>query len=202
MRFDPTVLGDYTLIIFAFAAAFIVVLWLSLIIWTARDIGRRSSDGFTRVLAVLVVTLLFIPGWFLYLILRPASTLEDEYQRTLEEEALLQNIEDVAHCPGCNRRIQADWMVCPSCHTRLKKSCHHCWKLIDLPWNICPYCGTPASGVPGNPFTEEEDAEDIPKKSGSDASGESRLLDSNNKWVFFPRQNPEDTESNPPSSEG
>jgi RNA polymerase subunit RPABC4/transcription elongation factor Spt4 len=73
--------------------------------------------------------------------------LEEEYQQTLEEEALLQAIEDQAVCPGCERRIKEDWVVCPSCQTKLRKPCHSCGRLMELPWNICPYCGTPSPGM-------------------------------------------------------
>ena len=79
--------------------------------------------------------------------LRPQITLEEEYQKTLEEEALLQAIEDQPVCPGCERRISADWQVCPNCHTKLRKSCQKCGKLMDLPWNVCPFCATPEYGL-------------------------------------------------------
>jgi hypothetical protein len=36
---------------------------------------------------------LFIPGVIIYLVLRPAKTIEEEYLTTLEEEALLRAIE-------------------------------------------------------------------------------------------------------------
>jgi RNA polymerase subunit RPABC4/transcription elongation factor Spt4 len=88
-----------------------------------------------------------LPGVLVYLILRPPRTLEEEYQRTLEEEALLQALEDLPLCPGCERRVKEDWQVCPNCHTKLKKTCHNCAKFMELPWNICPYCGTPAPGM-------------------------------------------------------
>src|SRR5258707_15894314 len=84
---------------------------------------------------------------FRSLILRPSRTLEEEYQRTLEEEALLQALEDLPLCPGCERRVKDEWQVCPNCHTKLKKTCHNCAKLMELSWNICPYCGTPAPGM-------------------------------------------------------
>jgi len=96
---------------------------------------------------VLVVALLFLPGIVVYLILRPPRTLEEEYQHTLEEEALLQAIEDAPLCPGCGRRVKENWVICPSCHTRLKKACHQCGKLMELPWNLCPFCGAPAPGM-------------------------------------------------------
>ncbi|HOD04223.1 MAG TPA: zinc ribbon domain-containing protein [Anaerolineaceae bacterium] len=147
MNFDPSFISSFTLIAVAFAAAFTVALWLSLIFWTYRDIRQRSRDPLAKILAVLVVAVLFLPGILVYLILRPPHTLEDEYQQTLEEEALLQSIEDNPLCPGCGRRIQADWVACPNCHTRLRKRCHQCNKLMELPWNLCPYCGTPAPGM-------------------------------------------------------
>ena len=147
MNFDPTSLSNFMLILVTWGALFLAALWLSLIIWTFRDIRARARDPLGRILAVLVVAVLFLPGIVVYLILRPRHTLEDEYQRTLEEEALLQSIEETSVCPGCGRRTQPDWMVCPNCHTKLKKPCHHCGKLMDLPWNLCPYCSTPTPGM-------------------------------------------------------
>jgi hypothetical protein len=142
MNFDPTVVNSIVLIGTAFAAAFLATLWLSLIIWTFRDIRKRSRDPFARITAVLVVAVLFLPGLLIYTLLRPAKTLEDEYQQTLEEEALLQTIEDIPLCPGCTRKVQPTWIVCPSCQTKLKKKCSHCNMLLELPWNICPFCAT------------------------------------------------------------
>ncbi len=147
MTVNPSFLRTFLLVLTAWSAAFLVALWLSLIFWTYRDIRNRGSDPLLRILAVLLVAVLFLPGWVIYLVLRPPHTLEEEYQRTLEEEALLQAVEEAARCPGCGRRVQADWLLCPYCHTRLKKACHHCGKLMELPWEICPYCGTPAPGV-------------------------------------------------------
>ena len=144
---DPQTLSNLIMGLAAWGAAFLIALWLSLIIWTYRDISSRARDPLIRILATIIVALLFLPGIVVYLILRPARTLDDEYQHTLEEEALLQSIEDIPLCPGCGRRIEDTWAVCPNCHTRLKKVCHQCRKLMDLAWNICPYCGTPAPGM-------------------------------------------------------
>lgn len=156
MNFDPAALGNFFLILTAWAAAFIAALWLSLVFWTYRDIKARARDPLSRILAVLVVAVLFLPGIVIYLILRPSHTLEQEYQHTLEEEALLQAIEDSPLCPGCGRRIKDNWSVCPNCHTKLRKNCHHCGKLMELPWNICPYCGTPAPGMRREHLTLDE----------------------------------------------
>jgi RNA polymerase subunit RPABC4/transcription elongation factor Spt4 len=155
-------LSNLVLIAVGFGAAFLSALWLSLIIWTYRDIRRRARDPLARILAVLVVAVLFLPGVLVYLILRPQRTLEEEFQQTLEEEALLQSIEDNTVCPGCGRRIREDWVACPSCHTRLKKPCHQCGRLMELPWNLCPYCGTPAPGMRRENMTIDDAMRNLP----------------------------------------
>lgn len=144
---NPSSLSSLLMILTVWGGAFLAALWLSLVIWAYRDIRARARDPLARILAVLVVALLFLPGIVVYLILRPARTLEEEYQHTLEEEALLQAIEDSPLCPGCSRRVKELWVVCPNCQTKLKKACHQCGKLMELPWNICPFCGAPAPGM-------------------------------------------------------
>lgn len=170
MIFDTTTLNSLLMVAVSFAAAFLAALWLAVVIWTYRDIRSRARDPLARILAALVVAVLFLPGILIYLILRPARTLEDEYQRSLEEEALLQNIEDIPQCPGCNRRIQADWIVCPSCHTRLKKVCHQCGKLMELPWNLCPYCATPTPGARREKISLEEALQSLPREAGEETA--------------------------------
>jgi RNA polymerase subunit RPABC4/transcription elongation factor Spt4 len=147
MPLDPAFLSNAVLVLTAFAGAFVVALWISLVIWTYRDVRRRSRDPLVQILSALLVAVLNLPGILIYLILRPSRTLEDEYQRTLEEESLLQALEELPLCPGCERRVKEDWQVCPNCHTKLKKVCHQCTRLMELPWNICPYCGTPVPGM-------------------------------------------------------
>ena len=162
MNLDPSVLSNILLILTAWGGAFLAALWLSLIFWTYRDIRNRARDPLARILAVLVVAVLFLPGIVIYLILRPGRTLEDDYQHTLEEEALLQAIEDSSLCPGCGRRVKENWVVCPNCHTKLKKTCHQCNKLMELPWNLCPYCGTPAPGMRRENLTMDEALRPVP----------------------------------------
>ncbi len=119
----------------------LAALWLSLVIWTFRDMRARSRDAFAQILAALVVALLPIAGILIYLILRPPETLAQAYERALEEEALLQEIEDRPVCPGCSRTAESTWLLCPHCHTRLKKACPDCQSLMDLQWTLCPFCG-------------------------------------------------------------
>ena len=161
MNLDPSVLKQLSLFAVGFSVAFLAALWLSLIFWAFRDIRKRTRDPFMRILAVIVVAVLFLPGILIYLILRPPHTLEEEYQQSLEEEALLQTIEDASICPGCNRRIESSWLACPNCHTLLKKQCKTCGKVINLPWNLCPYCAAPVEGMQKEP-TVDTDVSQLP----------------------------------------
>jgi RNA polymerase subunit RPABC4/transcription elongation factor Spt4 len=171
MPLDPTFVSSFVLILAAFSGAFLVALWMALIVWAYRDIRSRARDPLAHVLSVLVVMILFIPGVLVYLILRPQRTLEEEYQRTLEEEALLTAIEEQAVCPGCERRTREDWQVCPNCQTRLRKPCQHCGRLMELPWNICPYCGTPAPGMRHETTTVDEALRELESKEETSSDG-------------------------------
>jgi hypothetical protein len=111
-------------------------------IWTFRDIRSRSRDALAHILAVLLVIVLPLIGLVVYLMLRPQETLADAYERSLEQEALLQAIEEPEVCPGCGQRVRGDYLHCPDCHTKLKTPCPACSRALDLRWSLCPYCGT------------------------------------------------------------
>jgi len=133
-------LGGLNLIL-AFAGAFGVALWLSLIVWTFRDARARSRDAFAILLATIMVVIFGPLGLLIYFLLRPQVTLAELYERSLEEEALLQDLEERPRCPGCSRVVENHWIVCPDCHTQLKRICHNCNEKLNLRWNICPACG-------------------------------------------------------------
>ncbi len=133
-------MGDLFLILTLFVGVNVVVFWFAMVIWAYRDMRVRSRDPLARVLAAILVALLNLPGLFVYVLLRPRESLSEAYERSLEEEALLQEIEEKPGCPGCGQRTQHDWQACPYCHTRLKKICVDCGYLLELPWNICPSC--------------------------------------------------------------
>jgi len=147
-----TSLGKLFTVLTAFFGAFLAALWLSLIVWTLRDIRSRSPDRLVHILAAVVVAVLNLPGVVIYMILRPPKTLDEQYQATLEEEALLAEVEGHLRCPGCSAVVEHDWQVCAHCHTRLRKQCARCRQLLELSWQICPYCAapvqSPADAVP------------------------------------------------------
>jgi len=122
-------------------ALYVAVLWVTLVFWAYRDIRQRSRDPIVQGVAVLLVLVFFLPGLWIYLILRPRYTLTEIYERSLEEEALLQDLEDQKACPTCKRRVQDDFLLCPSCRTHLKEPCRQCTKALSYAWVSCPFCG-------------------------------------------------------------
>jgi RNA polymerase subunit RPABC4/transcription elongation factor Spt4 len=137
----PAELGMIVQVALFFIGAYVLAFWLSLVVWTFVDIRSRSRDILAALLSVLLVLVFNVPGLVIYMVLRPKETLTDAYQRALEEEALLQDIEDQFVCPGCKQKIEGDFLICPNCHTQLKERCPNCNHMLNLKWNICPYCG-------------------------------------------------------------
>ncbi|MBA4181937.1 MAG: hypothetical protein C0506_15205 [Anaerolinea sp.] len=141
----------------AITALYLSAIWLTLVFWTYRDIRQRTRDPILQTVAVLLVLVFFLPGHWIYLIVRPRYTLAEMYERSLEEEALLQELEDQKACPTCKRRVLDEYLICPSCRTQLKESCRSCTKPLSYAWVACPYCGLekpPREGVGPRPVRQ------------------------------------------------
>lgn len=128
-------------VLIALGGAYLIATWFVLIVWTYRDIESRSKNVVTQVFSTLLSVLFWVPGVLLYMLLRPKETLDEAYQKSLEEEYLLQDLQELPLCPNCNHFMHDDWQICPHCNTQLREGCHNCGKLVDLRWDICPYCG-------------------------------------------------------------
>lgn len=134
-------LQPYLTLLLGIAGGLLLILWLAIIIWSYRDIRSRSRSGWAAFFTVLLVALAPVVGLVVYLLLRPRQTLNETYDRALEQEALLQQIEERPVCPTCSRPTQANWFLCPTCHTHLRQPCPVCQSPLELHWDICPYCG-------------------------------------------------------------
>lgn len=128
-------------VLIAFLGAYFVAFWVGLILWTVRDVRSRTRDVLVQAMAVLLVVTFNLPGLFLYWLLRPGETLATAYDRALEEEAIMQDLEERAACPSCKQSVEQDFMLCPNCSTKLKRQCANCGRLLHLKWTVCPYCG-------------------------------------------------------------
>ena len=130
---------------FQLFAIYWVLLWLAAAYWAFRDMQLRTENPILPYLAsafiVVFTPLLFPLAIFAYRIVRPQERIGEIYERNLAEEAMLAEIEAIRHCPSCDRRVDAEWIICPSCRTRLNRVCPNCTKLVGLDWSLCAWCG-------------------------------------------------------------
>jgi Double zinc ribbon len=124
---------------------YVVLLWLGTAYWAFRDMQARTENPilpyFAAALIIFFTPLLFLFAVILYLIVRPRETLAEVYERSLAEESLLAEVEKNELCPVCRDRVDADWIVCPNCRTRLHRVCPSCNRLAEPHWPLCAYCG-------------------------------------------------------------
>jgi RNA polymerase subunit RPABC4/transcription elongation factor Spt4 len=124
---------------------YIVILWLAAAYWAFRDMQLRSENPVLPYLAAALIVLftpvLFLFGVIVYRIVRPQEKIGEVYERNLAEEALLAEVETIRTCPSCNRRVNDEWIICPSCRTRLNRVCANCGRLVGLDWSLCAWCG-------------------------------------------------------------
>jgi hypothetical protein len=124
---------------------YIVILWLASAYWAFRDMQLRTANPILPYLAagliILFSPILFIFGILAYKIVRPQEKIGEVYERTLAEEALLAEVESVKSCPTCARRVNDEWIICPTCRTRLNRVCPNCSRLVGLDWSLCAWCG-------------------------------------------------------------
>jgi RNA polymerase subunit RPABC4/transcription elongation factor Spt4 len=128
-----------------FFAVYWIILWLAAAYWAFRDMQLRSDNPvlpyLSAALIVLFTPLLFPFGVIVYRIIRPQEKIGEVYERNLAEEALLAEVETIKTCPSCNRRIHDEWIICPTCRTRLNRVCANCGRLVGLDWSLCAWCG-------------------------------------------------------------
>ena len=124
---------------------YLVIVWLASAYWAFRDMQQRSDNVILPYLAAALI-ILFTPIFFIfavwvYKIVRPHEKIGEVLERNLAEEALLAEVEAIHHCPTCERRIDDEWIICPSCRTRLNRVCPNCSRLVGLDWSLCAWCG-------------------------------------------------------------
>jgi RNA polymerase subunit RPABC4/transcription elongation factor Spt4 len=123
---------------------FLVVFWLAIIFWTWRDARRRGAmSWFWAVVVALFFPLLPLPGWAVYMVVRPPEYEEDARERELEIKAREAELaREGSVCPSCLKPVESDYLICPHCMKKLKKECASCGRALKMSWAVCPYCKT------------------------------------------------------------
>ena len=123
---------------------FVVVFWLASAYWVFKDARRRIEDPWLIAMATLLGLVPPFIGPLVYLFFRPPEYLDDRRERELEIRAMEEQLgQRYSHCPVCRAVVEADFLVCPVCTTKLKQACTACKAPLEPLWQVCPYCETP-----------------------------------------------------------
>jgi low affinity Fe/Cu permease/RNA polymerase subunit RPABC4/transcription elongation factor Spt4 len=126
-------------------AVYLIILWIATAYWAFRDMQQRSDNAILPYLVaagiILFTPVFFIFAVWVYKIVRPHEKIGEVWERNLAEEALLAEVEAIHHCPTCERRVNEEWIICPTCRTRLNRVCPNCSRLVGLDWSLCAWCG-------------------------------------------------------------
>jgi hypothetical protein len=124
---------------------YVVLLWLASAYWAYRDLQARTPNPIAPYLAAVIIVfftpILFPFGLLLYKLVRPGETAAEANERALAQEVMLREMPIIEHCEHCQRRVEPEWIVCPSCRTQLRRTCPSCARKVELDWVVCAWCG-------------------------------------------------------------
>jgi predicted amidophosphoribosyltransferase len=131
-----------------------VVFWLATVYWVYKDARRRIEDTWLVAMATVLGAIPPFLGPLIYMLFRPPEYLDEVRERELEMLAMEERLaEHGLRCPVCRGPVEASFLVCPVCTTRLKQACTECAAPLEPIWQVCPYCATP---VPPGVVTGED----------------------------------------------
>ena len=126
---------------FSVVVVCLVILYVLSIIWVARDAYMRGTMWYLWAIVALVPLL----GVIAYCLLRPPLLQIDRDEQELEVALKQRQLLKYGECASCGYPVEADYVMCPNCHQRLKNLCSTCHHALDPAWTVCPYCTTPVS---------------------------------------------------------
>ena len=120
----------------------ILLFWLVIIGWVWIDSGERTSKTSIRVVYLLLVIFLNIPGLIIYLIVRPSETIEQIYWADLERRYLKYETSELGDCPKCGHQLLPGFVFCSNCGNEIKRRCPKCSVMMNKDLKFCSNCGT------------------------------------------------------------
>lgn len=122
---------------FTLVMVMLVILYILSVVWVARDAYLRGTYWYVWAIVALVP----LVGVVAYLLLRPQMLQLDRDEQELEVALKQRQLMKYGECANCGYPVEADYVLCPNCHQRLKNLCRNCHHALDPSWTVCPYCG-------------------------------------------------------------
>ncbi|MBQ9690551.1 MAG: zinc ribbon domain-containing protein [Eggerthellaceae bacterium] len=126
----------------ALAVALLVVLYVLSVVWVIRDAYLRGTSWV--IWGIVAIIPLF--GVIAYTLMRPPLLQIDRDEQELEVALKQRQLMQYGECGKCGYPVEADYLLCPHCHQRLKNQCPACRHALDPAWDVCPYCATEVPG--------------------------------------------------------
>lgn len=143
-HFDEKVFGKPGKLFLYVGAA---LLWIYIVSWIYKDAEHKYFEGSRAKYIWLVVAVFAAPvAWFVYLILRPSSDLDESYLQRVEERYLAFEARGLGYCAKCKAPVDPDYVFCISCGARVRSKCQECKKLVETDSQYCPNCGAKQPG--------------------------------------------------------
>lgn len=130
---SPEVMGVLTVFV-----VLLVILYVLSIFWSIRDAASRDGSWALGLLSIIPLV-----GLVAYCMVRPTLLKSDREEQDLEIALKQRQLMRYGDCANCGYPVEADYVICPNCHTRLKNLCPTCHHALDPSWTVCPYCTTP-----------------------------------------------------------
>jgi len=106
----PQVQSAFTVVI-----ALLVMLYVLVVIWVARDAYHRGAVWWIWAIVALVP----VVGVIAYCLLRPSLLQVDRDEQELEIALKQRELMKYGECANCGYPVEADYVLCPNCHQRL-----------------------------------------------------------------------------------
>jgi hypothetical protein len=117
---------------------YLIMLYLALVAWVAKDITTRSQSFPVILTTVFFVLVGNIPALVIYLLVRPDATLDESKAQNLFQSSILDR--KVTNCGECGCLVRTDFKYCPSCSSEVNHRCKECDHIINPTWRYCSFC--------------------------------------------------------------
>lgn len=129
-------------------AGYVILIWLAAALWAFVDMRRRSQSLVwaygSAAMVILATPILFPAAILVHNVLRPDEFASDREVDRLRHAAL--SLGARLRCEGCNRSVEEDWLICPTCRRQLSHRCHECGGTVGLDWSVCGWCAAELDG--------------------------------------------------------
>ena len=129
-------------VVAAMLITYVIVLWISAVIWTFRDIHDRTRDPFFQAVSVFVVLVFNLPGLWLYLSCARRRRSPRRMRGRSRKKRCCRSwrIRRPAQtAAGGSRRT---FLSAQPVRRSSKRPCEVCSRPLAYSWTACPYCGT------------------------------------------------------------